>query len=300
MADVVTCVYCGKELTGGEEEACLSCKAKFLHFQKFIVKSQPQTAPAGDQVEDLPGDAAEEAIFPVPRKGEMLQGLYDICAQIQTGALTKTETSALLTDISTNINQVFDNLHNEIQNIPVDAPEYAEELIMLLEEIRYLLNHGLAEVSLYLEDENAIHLRMGLMLSEVGEDKFIALIKRLNKEATGNPFEGMENVPEMLAAEFAAGRITKEKFDEEFEELNKIILGLNSKAQVNLGKAFELAKKYDSTNDKVMMKSLEQFKYAQEHLSKMIIHLYSSQDLESAAERILNNVEQEVEPEPQG
>lgn len=225
----------------------------------------------------------QEELFPVPPRGEMIAGLIQLTEIMLSGEIAPEEALQTLHIMEEKMEQVFDNMMAEMVQIPQSLEEYGQTVQDSLEDIRFLFHAGLQQMVSFYQDEDPSRIRIGKMLTSMGEDKYRELLSQLNRDATGSSFGGMEDVPTILAQELKLGRITKGQFQDELMDLEGNLLENVYLAKEIITVGLKKASLYDGMNDKVMLEALESFQKAQELLSEAILSLHTTEEIEKAA-----------------
>ena len=247
-------------------------------------------------MEEQPGYPQGEDPYPVPLKGEMLEGLYETAHKMTSREMKPDEILSNLGDKQDKVNQVFGMLYGQLEEMPQELPGYQDEIAVALEDVQYLFNQGLEEMARFVEDGDPARVRWGLMLSEIGEDRYL---KAAAPGSTGMPrevrFWEWRGCRKCWHTGWPQGEMDKEKFQSEMELLKTSLDKSLHTAKTHLDEAFSLVKTYDGTKHAVMEGALELFEKVQVSLSHWILMLHTPGEINQAAQQI-----SEQAPEPEG
>ncbi|MFP4498243.1 MAG: hypothetical protein ACLFQV_08525 [Vulcanimicrobiota bacterium] len=283
MSDIKKCSYCGKVLKDSDGGICPACMSKSKTFKNKLVMIDTK-----ELRENASSDEAEigveEQPFPIPRRGEIISGLIPITDKIASGEIPPEEVPEIIGSIEENLSKAFAMIFSELEEVPVEVEDYEKIVAARLGDIEYLFHMGLNEIMLFSGSKDEGHLRYGVMLCEMGEEKYIELVKQINKDATGSPFMGDANIPENMAREFKMGILSETQFKEEVAKFKKATLDNIDSSRKELLEAFKKMEAYNGEDDKLIHEALNRFLQAQEQLSGIILNLHSPEELELAAE----------------
>ncbi len=294
MTNTAKCIYCGLELPEDTGKICSRCKVRAKAFEMLREKNEitgEEFIPDSGQIQE----ESSQDMFPVPREGEIIQGLIKTCRKILDGTIPVEKVPEKMETIAVNVSEAFKTLFEEIGKISIDIEDYENIITEKLDDIEFLFMKGIEEISRFAEDSNPAHIHYGLLLCRTGEQQYIDLSMQVNKDATGSQFTGTENIPAQLAMELNQGRMDKNQYNSELESLEKEIIIKTDKAQALITEGFKLARQYDGTCEDTMTCALKSFKSAQEELSGIILNLHDPGDIKKAMEELIEDfMEEEI------
>lgn len=272
-----TCIYCGHSNTLGARY-CSKCNARIPDMKEFLT---PQDETGDPDKETQPVEEPEEELFPIPQPGDMVGPLFRLSNAAMAGEVTPQDLGGKLRTSLENLDGAFDIIFSEIESIQTDVEDYREQVLALLENVHFMFEKGLEEMLLFVEDNDTAHLRFGRILAQRAELEYIQILEMLQIDANAptNPFRGAPNVVGNLADQFYQGNITLEELKKDLDEFEKVANVYFERGTKFLKEGFDLARKFDGSNEEVMAAAIDRLTEAGDEISKAIINLHTQEEI---------------------
>jgi hypothetical protein len=150
-------------------------------------------------------------------------------------------------------------------------------------------------MTLYIEDNDQYHIFFGQKLAGKAEQEYIKIIKDLKSTATFDPFAGESNVVANLASQVSLSKMDIEVFNEQLDILEDFINETVKESSVILKEAFEKARLYNGANEDMIFDAVEKLKSVADNLGKIILNLYSPEDVRRSVMEIIENMVSDTE-----
>lgn len=273
MIKELHCVYCGNP-NPRHARFCATCKARFPEW--------PEQFSQSDDEEEMPGKSPDEPAldvsqqkepFPVPRQGEIVGGLFRFTEEVIEGIVPPDRFSDRLGHMEDAVNSAFSTIFSDLQQIPSDVEDYSSSIRELLRYVQFMLSLSFQEMSLFCTDRDPDHLRFGRMLAQRAELEYIRIMEMLRSDSRSDPFSGQPFVVGKLASEVIEGTLDLKEFHARIEKLEIILQKQIEKAGEMIRKGLTEARKYNGTDDDIIMNSIHDLAIAGDLLGRAVLNL---------------------------
>ncbi len=277
------CPYCETELSQ-YSKYCSNCTARIP--DGFLSEAQQEA---------VNQDNSENDPMPIPRPGDLVGALSKIIERILAGELEAQPLLQSLPEIKSQVTEVFAQVTEELAELPEEIGEYKNSLQETLLCISKMFELSLSEMETAGQDGDVFHLSFGRFLAQRAELEYIELLKSMKMESTMNPFANETSVFEQMASRLQRGEETSDNFKKQIETLEDSVNKRLKEAGKILNSAMEKAKKYDGTNDTVMIDAIKKISEGINLLSGIIINLYNPEEAKEWLEREVRKTVDEME-----
>lgn len=257
-----SCVKCGHPNPNSEQH-CQKCGAR-LPFR-------PPTETA------VPEEATET--FRVPVRGELTALLYQGIEQLRGGSLLLEEFQQRIETALETVPSVFSAILDEVQESSEELTAYGDGVCVSLLDCQALFESGLNELLHFTEDQDDFHLRFGWLLLEKAETEYVQILKTLQRDAQGRPFDGADNVVGRLYADLLRGTLNDENYQAELRRFEEVSLDRLEDVGTLLSKGVALASKKETHG---LQDAMELLQEASDKLGKVLLNLYAVEEIETA------------------
>jgi hypothetical protein len=284
---------------------CSNCSHSIVDLKKHMVDAEDSEDP-DDAFSIIMTDAGSDdnpEFIPVPREGDLISPLLEVTDNLLAGQVTRDTFSEFLDTVYGNLDGIFEEILNDLSSVfDEDEDNNDEETDIFSESIqdgikfvRYLFRRSLEEMTLYLEDRDHYHILFGQKLARKAEQEYINIIKDLKATATFNPFAGESDVVSNLASQVAIGKMDISIYNEQLDALEDFINETLRKTSSILKDAFDKARLFNGADEEKILEATEELKKAADNLGKVILNLYSPEDIRRSVQEIIESVVDNME-----